>query len=234
MSTGPTAPVVDRALPDHLVAATLDLVSTEGLHAVTVRRVSRMCGVSTMAVYSNFSGMPELIRAVGSAGFAQLSDRFAACGITDDPITDLLVLGMTFREEARRRPELFGLMFGTGSIRINVKIRRGNVVAASSDSDFENYRESFDHVVDATRRARERGLIDTPDPRIAAAQVWAGLYGFVQLEMAGHLGDDALLEVLVPATVNILVGMGAERETVGESVRRALERTLTGGAESDR
>ncbi|MGK8556098.1 TetR/AcrR family transcriptional regulator [Nocardia gipuzkoensis] len=112
----PAAPeAMNTALRDRLIDATVEVVSTEGLHALTVRRVSRMCGVSTMAVYSNFGGMPGLIRAAGSAGFAQLGERMAAAGVTDQPIADLLVLGLAFRDEARRRPELFQLMFGTGT-----------------------------------------------------------------------------------------------------------------------
>lgn len=170
--------------------------------------------------------MPGLIRAAGSAGFAQLAERMTAAGVTDEPITDLLVLGLVFRDEAQRRPELFQLMFGTGT-RIDLKINRGNVLVAGHDSEFEHYAETFDHVVGAVQRAQDAGLINTPDVRSAAAQLWMGLFGFVQLEMAGHLGDDGLLEVLVPAIVNLLVGMGAELETVGAAVLLAVERFAT-------
>ncbi|WP_083889544.1 TetR/AcrR family transcriptional regulator [Nocardia pneumoniae] len=224
----PAAPeAMNTALRDRLIDATVEVVSTEGLHALTVRRVSRMCGVSTMAVYSNFGGMPGLIRAAGSAGFAQLGQRMAAAGVTDEPIADLLVLGLVFRDEARRRPELFQLMFGTGT-RIDMKINRGNVLVAGHDSEFEHYQETFDHVVGAVRRAQDAGLIDTPDVRSAAAQLWMGLFGFIQLEMAGHLGDDGVLEVLVPAIVNLLVGMGAQLETVGAAVLVAMQRFTAG------
>ncbi|MFG1791003.1 TetR/AcrR family transcriptional regulator [Nocardia sp. NPDC049149] len=212
------------ALRDRLIDATVQVVSTEGLHALTVRRVSSMCGVSTMAVYSNFGGMPGLIRAAGSAGFALLAARMDEFGPTAEPITDLLVLGLVFRAEAQRRPELFQLMFGTGSQRIDMKINRGNVLAAENNSEFEHYQETFDHVVDAVQRAQAAALIDTPDVRSAAAQLWMGLFGFVQLEMAGHLGDDGLFEVLVPAIVNLLVGMGATLDDIGVAVIQAMER----------
>ncbi|MGW4844782.1 TetR/AcrR family transcriptional regulator [Nocardia brasiliensis] len=215
---------LNTALRDRLIDATVEVVSTQGLHALTVRRVSSMCGVSTMAVYSNFGGMAGLIRAAGSAGFALLGARMDEFDMTDDPITDLLVLGLVFRDEAQRRPELFQLMFGTGSQRIDMKINRGNVLVAESDSEFEHYQETFDHVVDTVRRAQEAHLIDTPDVRSAAAQLWMGLFGFVQLEMAGHLGDEGLLEVLVPAIMNLLIGMGAELDEIGRSAIEAMER----------
>ncbi|WP_433732746.1 TetR/AcrR family transcriptional regulator [Nocardia sp. CA-129566] len=208
---------------DRLIEATVQLISTEGLTSLTVRRVARICGVSTMAIYSNFSGMPGLIQAVGSEGFTQLVARLARCQVADDPIAEILVLGFVFRDEALRKPELFRLMFATESPKAEVKLHRGNVLSGGGDSDFENFAESFDYVVRATQRALDADLLRGTNARAAAAQFWTGLYGFIQLDMAGLYGDDGLSEVLLPSIINILIGMGAERETVERSVARALD-----------
>ncbi|MBF6277653.1 MULTISPECIES: TetR/AcrR family transcriptional regulator [Nocardia] len=218
---------VAQSLRDRLIHATIQLISAEGLTSLTVRRVSRICEVSTMAIYSNFSGMPGLLRAVGSAGFAQLSARLAECGCTDDPITDILVLGFVFRDEALRKPELFRLMFATESPRAEVKLHRGNILSGTGDSDFDNFAESFDHVVRATQRALDAGLVRAENARAAAAQFWTGLYGFIQLDMAGLYGDEGVGEVLLPSIVNIMIGMGADPEWVQRSVHRAVERVLS-------
>ncbi|WP_433201241.1 TetR/AcrR family transcriptional regulator [Nocardia sp. CA-107356] len=212
---------------DRLIEATVQLISTEGLTSLTVRRVARICGVSTMAIYSNFSGMPGLIQAVGSEGFTQLVARLAQCQVADDPIAEILVLGFVFRDEALRKPELFRLMFATESPKAEVKVRRGNVLSGGSDSDFENFAESFDYVVRATQRALDADLLRGTNARAAAAQFWTGLYGFVQLDMAGLYGDDGLSEVLLPSIVNILIGMGAERATVERSVVHALDLVMS-------
>ncbi|MEV5838661.1 TetR/AcrR family transcriptional regulator [Nocardia sp. NPDC052112] len=223
-------PALSGSMRDRLIVATVQLISTEGLASLTVRRVARICGVSTMAIYSNFSGMPGLIQAVGSEGFAQLVARLGECEVADDPIAEILVLGFIFRDEALRKPELFRLMFATESPKAEVRVHRGNVLAGGSDSDFENFAESFDFVVRATRRALEANLLHSINERSAAAQFWTGLYGFIQLDMAGLYGDQGLSEVLLPSIVNILIGMGAERATVEQSLARALEHVaaLTG------
>ncbi|MBB5916370.1 hypothetical protein BJY24_005282 [Nocardia transvalensis] len=179
-----------------------------------------------MAIYSNFSGMPGLLRAVGSVGFAQLNTRLSDCASSDDPITDILVLGFIFRDEAVHKPELFRLMYTTESPKPEVKLNRGNILSGSGDSDFENFSESFDHVVRATQRALDAGLITATSARAAAAQFWTGLYGFIQLDMAGLYGDDGMAEVLLPSIVNILIGMGADPQRVQESVAKAVQRVL--------
>jgi AcrR family transcriptional regulator len=214
------------SLRERLIEATIQLISTEGLGALSVRRVSRICEVSTMAIYSNFTGMPGLLRAVGSAGFAQLSRRLADCAITDDPIADILVLGFIFRAEALGRPELFRLMFATDAPRSEVKLNRGNVLSVVNDSDFENFTDSFDHIVRATQRALDAGLLRAADARTAAAQFWTGLYGFIQLDMAGLYGDRGLTDVLIPSITYVLVGMGAPLSVIPQSLVRAAERSI--------
>ncbi|WP_227982803.1 TetR/AcrR family transcriptional regulator [Nocardia spumae] len=222
-----TIPVTLR---DRLIQATIHLLSTEGLGSLTVRRVSQICDVSTMAIYSNFTGMPGLLRAVGSAGFAQLSARLAGCGRSDDPLTDILVLGFAFHDEALRKPELFRVMFATEPPKVEVELHRGNILSGTGDCDFDNFAESFDHMVCATQRAVDAGLVRTGNARAAAAQFWTGLYGFAQLDLAGLYGDRGVGEVLLPSMVNIMIGMGADPDRMRQSASRAVERGLSPAA----
>ncbi|MEV5652317.1 TetR/AcrR family transcriptional regulator [Nocardia sp. NPDC052254] len=217
-------------LRDRLIQATIRLMSAEGPAALTVRRVSSICEVSTMAIYSNFSGMPGLLRAVGSAGFAQLSARLAACEHSDDPITDILVLGFVFRDEAVRNPDLFRLMFATEPPVAQMRIRWGNILSGAPGAGLDDFAESFDHVVRATQRALDAGLVRADNARAAAAQFWTGLYGFIQLDLAGLYGDEGLGEVLLPSIVNIMIGMGADHDRVRQSIDRAVQRVLSPAA----
>ncbi|MEU6561672.1 TetR/AcrR family transcriptional regulator [Nocardia nova] len=217
-------------LRDRLIQATIRLLAAEGPAALTVRRVSRICEVSTMAIYSNFSGMPGLLRAVGSAGFAQLSARLGACEPSDDPIADIVVLGFVFRDEAVRNPALFRLMFDTEPPSAQPRIRGGNLLSGTPGAGHGDFAESFDHVVRATQRALDTGLVRAASARAAAAQFWTGLYGFIQLDLAGHYGDEGFGEVLLPSIVNIMIGMGADPERVRQSVDRAVRRVLSPAA----
>ena len=65
-----------------------------------------------MVVYSHFGGIPELTRAVIDQGFKELDAAFSRVPVTDDPIADLAVQGLTCRRVARENPHLYDLMFG--------------------------------------------------------------------------------------------------------------------------
>ncbi|MFC9792465.1 TetR/AcrR family transcriptional regulator C-terminal domain-containing protein [Streptomyces sp. NPDC057695] len=65
---GPAAPLT-RA---EIVAAALRLADTEGLHALTMRRVATTLGVSTMGLYRHVPGKPELVRLMTDAACGEV------------------------------------------------------------------------------------------------------------------------------------------------------------------
>jgi len=65
---GTAAPLVR----EEIVAAGLELADTEGLHALTMRRVATRLGVSTMALYRHVPGKPELIRLMTDAACGEV------------------------------------------------------------------------------------------------------------------------------------------------------------------
>ena len=69
-----------------LVEAAARIIATEGQGALTLRRVASDAGTSTMAIYTHFGGMAELLRAVRWDGFHRLADDLAAVPASDDPV----------------------------------------------------------------------------------------------------------------------------------------------------
>lgn len=55
-----------------IVTAALGLADAEGLHALTMRRVATVLGVSTMALYRHVPGKPELIRLMTDAACGEV------------------------------------------------------------------------------------------------------------------------------------------------------------------
>jgi AcrR family transcriptional regulator len=69
-----------------LIEAAARLLADEGPAGLSTRRLAAEVGTSTMAVYTHFGGLPELVRAVVREGFKRLGDHLSAVSETDDPL----------------------------------------------------------------------------------------------------------------------------------------------------
>jgi AcrR family transcriptional regulator len=95
-----------------LVDAAERLVHTDGLEALTVRRVAAEVGTTTRAVYTLFGSKEGLAVALGQRAFEILSDGLARLPETDDPAGDLIEAGVhIFRRFALDHPALFRIAF---------------------------------------------------------------------------------------------------------------------------
>jgi AcrR family transcriptional regulator len=144
---------------------------------VTLRSLVEGTGVSTMAVYTYFDGMPGLWRAVRQEGFTRLARRLAAVQCTADPVRDLAALGAAYVANALDAPALYRAMFD----------------AAAELEDPEAAARSFQALVAATGRARAEGRFDRGcEPEAVALRFWAASHGLTMLVLTGVLPQEAL------------------------------------------
>jgi AcrR family transcriptional regulator len=216
-------------VPTQLVDATVRLLAEEGPSAVQARRVAAEIGTSTTAVYHYFGGMPELLRAVLEDGFRRLDAELAAVEPSDDPVADVCRLALAYRTAARRNPHLYDLMFGLSA--------PGGYRPAQTGPDTwspmtDAAKGAYAHLVGTAERAIRAGRLRSSDPVLTAAQLWSLLHGYVTLELSGNFADleDGLARVLMPMGVNLLVGLGDERDRAERSVASVLNKANRGGA----
>lgn len=216
-----------RSVRDEMLHAAVGLLDDHGPDALQTRKVAGAAGTSTMAVYTHFGGMRELIAEVAAEGLRQF-DAALTVPQTADPVADLLTTGAAYRRYAIERPHMYRLMFGSTSAHgINAPAR--NVLTLTLTEIDEGY-PSFAHVVRGVHRcmlARRItvGSADDDETVVAtAAQFWAVIHGFVMLELAGYYGDDgaAVGPVLAAMTSNLLVALGDSPERVKQSQRSAF------------
>ena len=81
---------------------------------VTLRSVVAGTGVSTMAVYTHFDGMPGLWRAVRQEGFSRLAAELTKVRPSRDPVRDLVSYGGAYLSNALTHPDLYRAMFDAG------------------------------------------------------------------------------------------------------------------------
>jgi len=100
------------ALRDALLSASLQLIETEGIGAVSLRRVAREAGVSPAAPYYHFTDRAALLGALSAKGFRLLAaDLAEATASAGSPVQALAALIRAYVTFAHRQPAYFQLMF---------------------------------------------------------------------------------------------------------------------------
>lgn len=226
----------ERTVRDELLHAAVGLLDEHGPDALQARKVAAAAGTSTMAVYTHFGGMPQLIAAVTEEGLRQF-DAALTVPLTDDPVADLLATGMAYRDFAIARPHLYRLMFGSTSAG-GINAPALNMLTLSL-AQIGDHIPSFAHVVHGVHRSIQAGRIRAApngsaasDAQVVAtaAQFWTVMHGFVMLELAGFFGDSqdramAVGPVLGPMTTGLLVALGDSPERVAQSLAAVGDRT---------
>jgi AcrR family transcriptional regulator len=205
----------DPEISTALVEAAARLLAEEGPAALSTRRLAAAVGTSTMAVYTHFGGMDDLVRAMVREGFARLHDRMARVRATEDPVADVITLGHAYRDNALEYPHLYSVMFGGSAL--------GGF--ALTDDDRQHGRYTLLVLVDAVARAMAAGRFRTEDTQLVAQQMWIALHGLVTLDLGGYLVPPYDAETCFDAQLRaLMLGAGDEVDAAERSMARARRR----------
>jgi len=165
--------VHDEALRQRLLADAAALVFDVGVDALSLRRLASGAGTSTTAVYSLFGNKAGLLDSLYREAARRFGERLAEVRVTDDPLRDIVRLGLAYREYARDEPHLYAVMFAKFD-------------GPDSDVRVEAAR-TIEPLVDAVKRGQALGRLQpVPAGRIALA-CWGIAHGLVSLELAGSV-----------------------------------------------
>ncbi|WP_367135180.1 TetR/AcrR family transcriptional regulator [Saccharothrix sp. HUAS TT1] len=166
----------DDALRGRLLERAGEVLSTEGPGALSLRRLAADVNTSTTAVYSLFGGKPALLNSVYEEAFRRFGDRIASVPQTDDPVEDVVQIGLAYRESALADPQFYLVMFS-------------KVVPdfEPSDETKEAAVRTFLPVVRDVGRAVECGAFPAEPPERIALAMWGLVHGLVSLELNGNL-----------------------------------------------
>jgi len=199
-----------------LIDAGSRLLESEGPGALQARKVAAEIGASTMAVYTHFGGMNQLIEAIVAVAFERFGAALSSTPATDDPVADFFVMGYHYREFALESPQRYQLMFGLTPAHV-FELPSAELPLAAS---------TFGQLVAMVERIIATGRIRADDAMELALRIWSMIHGTALLEIVGAVERDgrALTHILGPMTVDMLVGMGDDRERAEASLRCAAER----------
>jgi AcrR family transcriptional regulator len=169
------------ALRETLLDVCLNLIETEGLGAVSLRRIAREARVSPRAPYNHFPDRAALLAAVRDRGFAEVTRKLAdARAAADSPVAALVALVRTYIDFARARPAYFRLMFRPELFESN----KGPAGHEARDDAFRMVGEVAASCVDGE-------LITGSDAAVLTVTLWGFGHGIASLWTDGQLAEQA-------------------------------------------
>ncbi|WP_306359473.1 TetR/AcrR family transcriptional regulator [Nocardia sp. CC227C] len=169
------------ALREELMRASLELIESEGLAAVSLRRVAREAGVSPGAPYHHFADRAALMTALSTQGFELLrAELRTARDRADTPMSRLAALADAYVRFARERPAHFRLMFRPELSRSH----KHPETSAAGDA-------AFAVLAETVAEAAAAGTVPTDEADILAMTWWSLAHGLASLTLDGKLPDRA-------------------------------------------
>ncbi len=170
------------SLRAELLEACVRLIESEGLGAVSLRRVAREAGVSPGAPYHHFPDRAALLAAISTRGFERLAqDLREARSRAGDARAALVSMVVAYVGFARRHKAYFQLMFRP---ELSQPDKHPDARAAGD--------AAFGVLIDVV------GECDASDPDGLAVSLWAFGHGLASLAIDGQLDHRGELSCTTP------------------------------------
>lgn len=199
----------DPGVRTALIDAAARLVAAGGLESLTIRRLATEVGTSTMAIYTHFGSMEELLREMRKEGFARLRGYAQQIKRTSDPVADVSALGWAYCFNAMANPHLYRVMF--------FEADEDPEVAAAGLAAYEP-------LVSAVQRCIEAGRFTEIEPWSPAMQLWTIGHGVVTLYLAGLIDREFADTHFSTMGRTAFIGFGDDPEKAERSIERAKRR----------
>ena len=163
-------------LREALLRAAIRLIAEVGPTVFTLREVARRAGVSHNAPYRHFRDKDDLMTAVATEGYRELTEAMERAARGQDRAIDRLKhAGLAYIEFALRRPEHFTVMFDAP------------LPGPTHQESNEAAKEAFSMLVDLVRVAQQSSELAGDDPLEYAYLAWTMVHGVAKLAITGRL-----------------------------------------------
>ncbi len=171
---------------ERIVEAARDIVSEEGLDALSMRALGVRIGHSPGTIYQYFQDKDELLRSVMTEGFKRLGESMEAevakVGRDAPPLRRYAATGRGYARFALENTGYFRAMFKMPAV---AQLEQ----CPEPGSELDILPASRNRGEELLRRAMESGEAAVGDPERAAVVGWGLIHGLTSLYLSGHLQE---------------------------------------------
>lgn len=170
-------------LKNALIKAGVEILASEGLGGLSLRKVAKQAGVSHAAPYSHFADKQALIAAISTEGFKQLYIQIQSVieMHQEDPETLLVETAWAYVQFALNGPDRFKLMFSS---------------VLEKEKEYAEFveisQENFSQLVKIVEACQQAGVLKGGASDVVAVSVWSTVHGFTSLLLEGQISRTVL------------------------------------------
>lgn len=201
-----------EALRTRIVEAARDIVSEQGLDALSMRAIAERAEYSPATLYLYFRDKDDLLREVVVEGFRRLGEatRVQMEAATGDVGEQYRALGRAYARFALENTAYFRVMFELPTV------ARVWPDAECPQEERRDGTDAFCLLVDAVQRAIDAGLIGVTDARRGTLISWGLIHGLTSLYLSGRLRGVASHEEFLALVEDAMTSLGTGRLTARE------------------
>lgn len=159
-----------------MVEAAYHYINSQGLDALSLRRLAESINVTAPALYAHITGKQDLLAAVAEIGFAELIARFDGIA-TADPGEQLRLMARAYVEHALNQPEMFRVMF---------RFRPDTLEVPDADNISTLATTAMNRSMESVVIAQAAGLVHPQrDASMAALTLWTATHGCASVMLLG-------------------------------------------------
>ncbi|MCC3861592.1 TetR/AcrR family transcriptional regulator [Pseudemcibacter aquimaris] len=167
-------------LREVLISSALEILKEGTLQDLSLRALARKAGVSQTAPYRHFEDKEALIVVLISEGSALLQEHMVkACQGTDDPVEQLINMGVAYYDFSQDYSAHFRLMFG-GSL--EDKEKHAHL--------FEQEKKGYDVLEQVISNCMKLPHSPELSPRLIRLTSWSLVHGLASLILNDVMNDD--------------------------------------------
>ncbi|MEJ2501815.1 MAG: TetR/AcrR family transcriptional regulator [Gemmatimonadota bacterium] len=175
-------------LRERIVEAARDIVSEQGLDALSMRALAVRIGHSPGTIYLHFQDKDELLRSVMLEGFKRLARsmerEIGKVGTDALPLARFAATGRAYARFALENTGYFRAMFEVPGV------AQLETCPEPQERVSEAEEHSFETAAALMQQAAARGEVEVDDPERAAVVGWGLIHGLTSLYVSGHLRDE--------------------------------------------
>ncbi len=185
-------------LREALLNAALRLISEVGPTAFTLREVARRAGVSHNAPYRHFRDRDELMAAVSTQGYGELTRAMLDAGEQQSgALARLKRAGLAYVKFALGRPEHFTVMFDAPASKPSEKLCfNPSKMKIKYPEAAEAAEQSFRTLMNFVAACQQEGTLPASDTKELALLAWSIVHGIAKLAITGRFPFSSKNEVL--------------------------------------